>query len=191
MPDAEFKIDTEAFVAGFRSRLHEMREQDAPDYLEQAGDAVLQIAESKVKRRSGAVAAGLGMNMGEDPDGPYVAIGVLNPPKDRHDFFLEFGTYKDRAQPFMRPALSMVGGAVRGVGGRIKRKASVSARGISLRANKRAEIRRARKKGVLSAREAGALSFAVSKTFRLRRTSGYGVYIQRTRIRGVERETNL
>lgn len=162
---AELTIDTRAFIAGLASALREMRDGDGEDYLRTAAEAALNVAEARVKRRSGAVADGLGMRSGEG----WVDVGVISPPPDRHDFYLEFGTYKDAAQPFMRPALAAVASGIAAAGGQARRRSSVTSRGVAARARKRAIIRGAVRAGTLSSGEAQALSGLVWGRRRRRR----------------------
>ncbi len=181
---AELTIDDRAFRQGVVNAVREMRDHDGLDFLRDLSERVLGYARAKAPRGATlGIVDGLDMRGGTDADGPYFDVGVLNPPPRREDFWQEFGTFKDRPQPFMRPALAAIAGGLGLGGGRGRLVRSVRSRGIALRSRKRAAISAALRRGDLSAGAAQVVSRAVSAQFRLRRTRAGQEYIQQTKIR--------
>lgn len=177
-------IDEADFLAGWHAALVEMRDDDGRQFLLEMARRGLAVAEARVPRgATGELAAALGMEAGEDEGGPYVEFGVMGGGHANEvGFYMEFGTYKDRARGFMRAALAELGGVVATLGGRAIRGGSVRSRGIELRARKRSTIRQFRRRGV-SAAEARAASRSVSSKFQIRTRQGRS-WISNTRIRG-------
>lgn len=184
MAGGGFTVDTKAFLSALPGKLHELRDQDGAAYLHELGTAGANIARSRAPRgATGGIASGIGITAGRDAHGPYVDWGVINPPPRREDFFMEMGTFKDRPQPFMRPAMAALTGGVAGAGGKARRVSSVRSRGVALRARKRGLIRTFRRRGGITAGEARSVSRQVSSRFQLRQRRGRA-WISNTRIRG-------
>lgn len=166
---SELKIDDKAFREGLATAVAGL-EEDGAGFLRELGAHVLAYAEAKAPRgATGAIVAGLGMREGSTPNGPWVEVGVLSPPSSREDFYQEYGTVFDRAQPFMRPALANVAAGIKMAGGRARRSGSATSRGVSKRAGLRRSIRSSRRGGKITAGEARQVSRAVSSRYRIRR----------------------
>ncbi len=178
---AEIAVDDKAFRRGLAESVKTMRDRDGVDFLRDLAESVVSYARGKAPRGdTGGIVAGIDMRGGSDAEGPWFDVGVLRPPRQREDFYMEFGTYKDQPQPFMRPALAAVVGGLQMGGGRGRLRRSVRSRGIALRSRKRASIAAALRRGDLSAGAAHVVSRAVSAQFRLRTTRSGRQYIQGT-----------
>jgi len=183
---ASITVDDRAFLAGLTAAARQLENDDGADFLHELGQRGASIARARAPHgATGGIVAGIGVRAGRDVGGPFVDLGVLNPPERREDFFQEFGTAKDRAQPFMRPALAALAGGVAAGGGSSKRSSDVRSRGVALRASKRSTIRGFRRRGGITAAEARATSRSVSSHFQIRRNkTGTRTWISNTKIRG-------
>jgi hypothetical protein len=166
---SELKIDDKAFRAGLATALREM-EHDGADFLDELATHVLGYARSRAPvGATGGIRAGLGMRRGSTDRGPWVEVGVISPPTSREDFYQEYGTAFDRAQPFMRPALASVAAGIKMAGGKARRGGSATSRGVTKRAGLRSAIRSYRRTGSVTTAQARLASRAVSNRYRLRR----------------------
>jgi bacteriophage HK97-gp10 putative tail-component len=155
-------VDASEFLSGLGAALKEM-DVDAGVILNEVGDQVVNRARSAVPKASGQLAGSIHGTPGRDQDGPWIDVGTSLD----YGFFVEFGTYKMRARPYLRPALSMAARGIATAGGRAKRSGK---RGqlVTKRAGKRGLVRRAYRKGQISASEARSLSREVSQRFQYR-----------------------
>lgn len=113
---AGIEVDYKAFVGGLETAMREYdraSEQEVRTY----GQSVVSAARALAPVRTGALASSIGLEAGREETGPYIDVGT----QERYAVYVEFGTFKDRAQPFMRPALSMAAGATASVGGHVTR----------------------------------------------------------------------
>lgn len=97
------------------------------------------------------------------PGGPFVKVVAGT----REAVPMEFGTYKDRPQPFMRPSAAALGGAIRAAGytARTRSGSQMAARRIKARA----VVRRQRQSGALTPAQAREASRSISNRLRARR----------------------
>lgn len=72
--------------------------------LQRVGDAVAADAAAAAPKRSGAMAASIHAEVDEDSEGAYVNISWDN--DHFYGLFVELGTSRQSAQPFLRPALT-------------------------------------------------------------------------------------
>lgn len=163
----ELTFDDRAFRQGLGDALREMVDTDGVELLVDLAEVAVAYAASKAPRgATGGIVAGLGMRAGRDSQGPWVEVGVIDPPPSREDFYQEFGTIFDRPQPFMRPALATIAAGVGLAGGKARRKGSASSRAAARRAGLRRAIRSYRGGGKVTAAEARAASRVVSNRYR-------------------------
>lgn len=158
------ETDTDAFLAGLADAIADLT-QDAQGVVQDVGEEVAATAQSYAPTAAfdpheapGTLAASIFSEAGQDERGFYVDVGTTVP----YAIFVEYGTYKDAAQPFMRPALGLASKAL----GLSKR--SSRARKFSSRAVKRTAIRKLFKAGKISGREARLQSKILSSVGRYR-----------------------
>lgn len=167
---AQISLDDRAFRASFQQAVNDMN-REGEQVLLDTGRVVVERARElapKDKRLDprfppGELALSIEALPGRTAQGPFVDVGT----RKRYALFVEYGTYKDRAQPFLRPALGLAANAIRSasIG---TRKQSPRARAFAVRASKRTLIRRALQKRQINATQARQLSRQISSTFRFR-----------------------
>jgi HK97 gp10 family phage protein len=158
---ATVELDGRAFLAGLHEALADFDHQ-AESLVQEIGDKVAQLARGFAPQESGAIVAGIGTQSGRTGKGPYVDVGVLTPPADRHDFFQEFGTYKMKPHPFMRPALAAAGAEIRAAGLGSKLRSSKRATALKRRGTARRKLRLATKRGQITSQQARTGSRIIS-----------------------------
>jgi HK97 gp10 family phage protein len=167
---AGITVDDRAFLSSLTAALKQL-DRDGEAILHDVGAQVVDKAKSLAPRLKtpdprytpGHLAASIGMEAGRDAQGPWIDVGT----KAEYALFVEYGTFKDRPQPFMRPAQGLAARAIRSSGGR-GRLTGTRARLFKTRAAKRTIIRRALGSGQITGAEARGLSRQVSSTFRFR-----------------------
>lgn len=158
-------IDARAFVEGAARQYREFK-TDGEEYVESVANQVAQTARSLAPVRTGRLASSINVISGADARGPYADVGT----NVEYAIFVEFGTYKDRAQHFMLPALGAAGRGARRGG----IKTTTSGRRASLfrrRERARATIRQFRASGQITSAEALHVSRQLSNSSRYRYTS--------------------
>src|SRR5260370_18368879 len=104
------------FVAGLREALADF-DAKAEEVVLQVGAKVVSLAEGFAPHgATGVLEGSIHSDPGRDAKGPYVDVGTQDPV----GFFQEFGTWKMKAHPFMRPALAQAGAALRAPGARTR-----------------------------------------------------------------------
>lgn len=105
-------VDARAFKAGLAVALRALK-GDVELIVEHAGEKGAERAQFLAPKRTGALAASIHVTpLARTARGPYVKVVAGT----REAVFMEFGTYKDQPQPFMRPSAAALGGAIRGAG---------------------------------------------------------------------------
>jgi Bacteriophage HK97-gp10, putative tail-component len=159
----EITFDTAAFVRALGEALQDFH-GDAASYVDQLGGAVLGVASALVPRRTGRLASSLILEAASGPRGPYVEVGT----RVDYAMFVEFGTYKDRAQPFMRPALASVARGIKFSGGRSTRTSGRAAL-FTRRQRAREALRTLHAGGHITSGQAREASRQISNRIRYRR----------------------
>lgn len=157
-------IDTGPFVRAAEAALRDFG-HEGESFVNGIADQVVDVAQSLAPVASGALQASIRKGLaGRTSKGPYVDVGANVP----YAIFVEYGTYKDRAQPFMRPALAAAGKAGRSAG--LKTRAGgARAAAFRKRATARAKVTRRLRAGKISAGTARISSAQISNKLRVRR----------------------
>jgi HK97 gp10 family phage protein len=129
------------------------------------GEEIASRARTLAPKRTGRLAASIAVSaLRRGRSGPEITVGA----EAREAFFMEFGTYKDRPQPFMRPAVAAALGGLRGAGYAVRVSGNNRARLIARRARARVVVHRRRRRGELTAGEARSASRDISSKLRFR-----------------------
>lgn len=165
----QMSIDDRAFVRGLNEALVDFR-HDADDLVQLLGDQVAERARQLAPRGdTDDLVNSINNEPGADARGPYVDVGSKGV---YYALFVEYGTYKMKAEPFMRPALAMVRGELTGEGLAASLR-SPRVRAMVHRARVRNKVRKAYQSGRISETQAKALSAEISTKLRYRaRRSG-------------------
>lgn len=98
-------VDDKAFMAGFAGMTQRNRKNSQAG-MRRYGDAVVAFARVHIDSKSGELAGSLGVIETFDGDEPSIEVGAFEDgAADPHGLYTEFGTSKETARPFMRPAL--------------------------------------------------------------------------------------
>jgi HK97 gp10 family phage protein len=161
MASASIDVDDGAFLAAIPSALEEWR-LEAFKVIDLTADKVVEIAQGLVAKRTDALEGTIHrdalVRTGENS--AYVQVSAGD--GTRYAVYQEFGTFKMRAHPYMRPALAMAAGGLRGAGFAARTSTTTSSRAAVKRAAHRQKLRRAVRAGLLSGAEARRESRRVS-----------------------------
>lgn len=148
MPFADVTVEDEAFLEGFRLAMDEYR-QLGEDYAVMTSDKIVDVAKglAPVGTDPRDPPGRLRESIRHDPPRRIGNAGVsvtvrAGGPGIRETLPVEFGTYKMRAQPYMRPAFAVAAGALRSVGVAVRMTASHQARRQLKRARFSTVVRR-------------------------------------------------
>lgn len=163
---ARIDVDDGAFLASLPAAMEEWR-LESYAYLDHVADKVVVRAKELVAKRSGKLAS----TIHRDPlvvtgKGAYVRVSAGD--GTRYAIYVELGTYKDRAQPFMRPALALAAGLLKGAGYAARTATTAKTRAAVKRSVHRAKVRRAQASGLLTSAQARAESKRVSSIAKFR-----------------------
>ena len=148
VPFASVEVDDRAFLEGFRAAMDVFRDVGELVAVEIA-DKVVLSAKELVPKRTGQLAESIHR---EAPIRHRLGVSVevkAGGPGIRETIFMEFGTYKDRPHPYMRPAFARAAGALRGAGFSARLAYSHQARLFVRRMQARAKVRRLQRRGQL------------------------------------------
>lgn len=167
MKTVDIEVDVAAFETAFPVATAEWK-AEAGAYIEHLGDQVVDRAKDLVPKRTGRLAASIRRDpfVFEGRSG-YVIVRAGGP-GIRETIFMEFGTYKDRPQPYMRPALASIAGGLRTAGVAARLSSSVNASAAVKRRIARERVRKLFRGGKISARSAREASRAISSQMRVR-----------------------
>jgi HK97 gp10 family phage protein len=101
-------LDSSAFMASLQRHLAQM-EVATEDKLVVVGIQIQNAARSLCPVDTGRLRSSIIMTKGRDSRGFYVEIGT----NVKYAAFVEFGTSKQRAQPYLLPAVAMASGFMR------------------------------------------------------------------------------
>ena len=88
---------------------------------------------------------------------------------EREAIYMEFGTYKDRPHPYLRPALAIAAGAARGGSYAVRASRTTRARLFARRSRARIRVQQQQRRGLqLSPAEARAVAQSISQRLRYR-----------------------
>lgn len=164
---ARVDVDDGAFLAALPAAIEEWRVESFA-VADLTADKVVDTARGLVAKRTGHLEA----TIHRDPlvrtsrDSGFVQIVAGD--GTRYAIYVEFGTFKDRAQPFMRPALAMAAGALRAGGFEARMAGTSKTRAAVRRSIHRKKLRRAVKAGHLTAAEAARESRRISNIRKFR-----------------------
>lgn len=158
-------VDARAFKAGFATAIKELR-LDVAAIVERTGEKAAEQARILAPKRTRALAESIHVTPLEQHRlGPFLKVVAGT----REALPMEFGTYKDRPQPFMRPAAALAAGGLRSAGYAARVTSDKRSRLFVRRLKARAVVRHHRAHGLLSAREARLVSEQLSNQLRFRR----------------------
>lgn len=105
---SQIEVDAAAFLRDLQAHMQQMtvRSENA---LVATGYAVQNAARALCPVDTGRLRSSITMRKGRDSTGFYVEIGT----NVSYAAFVEFGTFKSRAQPFLLPALAQATGFMR------------------------------------------------------------------------------
>ena len=156
-------VDARSFRAGLAVALRALK-GDVELIVEHAGEKGAERARFLAPKRTHALEESIHVTpLEHGPSGPFVKVVAGT----REAIPMEFGTYKDQPQPFMRPSAAALGGAIGGAGYLVR--ARSGSRLAARRAKARANVRRQRRSGVLTTAQAQQASRSISQQLRERR----------------------
>lgn len=170
MPESVTFSD-KAFLSGLNAACTDFQ-RDSASMVQVLGEQIAEAARALAptshdpRAEPGKLKASISSDPGIEPRGPFTDVGVHDPDA-YYGLFVEYGTYKMAAEPFMRPALAQAGAQLRslGVGAGMR---SPRARALVKRANLRNKVREAYQSGKISEKEARSLSAQISSQLRYR-----------------------
>lgn len=157
-------MDARAFKAGFAAAIEALK-GDVAAIVGETGAKAVERARSLAPKRTGALIASIRATpVLPGRQGPflYVIAGT------REALPMEFGTYKDRPHPFMRPAAASLAGVLRAGGYAARVNSSQRTRLFARRVRARAVVREHRRRGELTSVQARAVSRELSNRLRYR-----------------------
>lgn len=101
MAAVEFDVDGGAFLAGLAAKLQELELRTEGDVL-RLGHKAARNMRQLAAVDTGRMRNSIGVNTGRDGRGMYVDVG----PSVEYAIFVEYGTSRMEAQPFVRPGLA-------------------------------------------------------------------------------------
>jgi hypothetical protein len=156
-------VDARALRAGLEVALRALA-GDVEKIVVQGGEKGAELARTLAPKRTRALEESIHVTPLElGPRGPFVKVVAGT----REAVPMEFGTYKDRPQPFMRPSAAALGGAIRAAGYAVRARSGGQMAARRLKA--RADVRRQRQSGTLTAAQARQASRSISQQLRTRR----------------------
>ncbi len=156
----QIKVEEAEFVGALPGAFEEWVVQ-AFEYLDHTADQVVDKAVSLVAKRTGRLASTIRRGpLVRTPKGAWIEIQAGD--GTRYAIFQEFGSYKMKAHPFLRPAMAMAAGLARGVGYAARVSSTSKTRAAARRETHRAKLRRAVHAGLLTSTEARRESRRIS-----------------------------
>lgn len=107
---SDFQLDDKAFIAGLKDQMSKLKLRTESDLL-RLGIDVERKAKQLCPVKTGRLRSSISHKQGRDSRGPYVDIGT----SVKYGPFIEFGTSRMAAQPFLRPAFAEALNAAVGV----------------------------------------------------------------------------
>lgn len=168
---ARYQVDVEtgAFEAGIPAAIEEYRGL-AEIFIVEVADKVVLIAKSLAPVSPRAPAGELVASIRhERAVSVEHGLEILVIADAREAIYMEFGTYKDRPQPFMRPALAQAAGGLRSLGYAARLSYSTRASLFVRRSRARIKVQGAQRRGLrLSVQERKAVAATISQRLRYR-----------------------
>ena len=166
-----FTVEDREFIEGFRLALQEYRALGEV-YAVEIAEKIVVIAKGLVPERTGRLAASIRHEGPVMTDRQVYVWVMAGGPGIRETVFMEYGTYKDRPHPYMRPAFAQAAGALRRLGYSARLVYSHQARLHVRRMRARLKVhnlRRRRRGGLeLTAAEARVVAREISQRLRYR-----------------------
>lgn len=164
MASVGVSVDSRAFQAGFLAAIEELKGR-VDLIVGEAGARGAERARELAPKRTGALAASIHSSpLSHGRAGPFVIVSAGT----REALPMEFGTYKDQPQPFMRPAAASLAGILRSGGYAARVQSSQRTKLFARRVRARAVVREQRRGGALTSLQARGVSRQISQTFRYR-----------------------
>ncbi len=100
-----FTLDDGAFMQALDALMKRWNKNSRAG-VRRYGGAVITFARAHIDSRSGELAGALQVDDHLEENPPYIEVGAFEEgAADPHGLYTEFGTSKETARPFMRPAL--------------------------------------------------------------------------------------
>jgi hypothetical protein len=159
--DVRITVDDAAFEASIPGAAEEWL-LSAYEAIDKVSDKVVELAKGFVAKRT----TKLEQTINRGPlvvtgTGAYVQITAGD--GTRYAIYQEFGTHIMAAHPYMRPALALAGGSLRGAGFAARMGSTTSSRAAAHRAAHRQRLRQAVKAGVLTRSQARREAARISR----------------------------
>lgn len=152
MPFVDVSVDDRAFLEGFRLAMDAYRKL-GEDYAVMTADHVVAVAKGLVpvgidlRDPPGRLRESIRRDLPVREGNTRVSVSVhAGGPGIRETLPVEFGTYKMRAQPYMRPALELAAGALGSLGIAVRSQTTHAAHVTLKRARAITVIRRTKKR---------------------------------------------
>ncbi len=97
-------VDDRAFRAGLNAYLERLK-RSGRDAARHYADSVVTFSVAHIKSASGDLAGAMGVDDHLEEEPPYIIVGAFETDDHPHALETEFGTFKEQARPFFRPAL--------------------------------------------------------------------------------------
>lgn len=157
-------IEARAFLLGLAKAYHDFK-VDGETYIHEVAERVVVVARSLAPSGpTGELKGSIDMRPGRDASGPYFDVGTSL----QYAIFVEYGTYKDRAQHFMLPALGFGASAARKGGVKTTRGGERRVSLFRKRERARGVVRKTYQGGGITAGEARQVSRELSQSSRYR-----------------------
>ncbi len=167
MAQVKWEVETLAFRASLPAAVEEYR-LSGIEYIVLVGDKVVVLAKGFAPKRSGGLAASI------HATAPVLTrqgaeLEVIAGEGEREAIYMEYGTYKDRPHPYLRPALAIAAGAARGGAFAVSTSTSTRARLFARRSRARIAVQRQQRRGLrLTPAEARLVGQSISQQLRYR-----------------------
>lgn len=161
-------LDDKAFLAAMPGAIEELKGEGTL-FIVQVADKVVARAKVLAPKRTGALADSIHADPPvREPPGVVVEVAAGGS-GIRETIFMEYGTYKDRPQPYMRPALAEAATGLRGLGLDARLISDNQARLFLRRQRARAIVRKQQEHGLkLTPAEARVVGSTISQRLRYR-----------------------
>lgn len=97
-------VDDRAFRAGLNAFVEKLR-QEARSSARRYAESVVTFSVGHIHSASGDLAGAMGTDDHLNEEPPYIIVGAFESDDHPHALETEFGTFKEAAEPFFRPAL--------------------------------------------------------------------------------------
>lgn len=159
--DVGIKIDDAAFNASLPAA-QERWLLDIYGAVDKTGDKVVDLAQGFVAKRTGKLASTI-VRGPLTISGNRVFVQITAGDGTRYAIYQEFGTFKMKAHPYMRPAFALAAGSLRAAGYTARIAGTTSSRAAVHRAAHRQRLRQAVRAGTMTSAAARSEARRISR----------------------------